>query len=142
MRGLILGGLKVIVIAVSLFALSLFVPRSPEFSSQTFTTPSASVASASSPVAIHPRNSNPNDIQGSKNNTTLQNRATFWLAHITPTHNVEGPHKYLTEGTNQKLRPNAMTGERVPTVDTLRNFFLMPTTEMLMLFQTVREVVL
>jgi len=59
-----------------------------------------------------------------------------------PTHNVEGPPKYVTEGTNQKLRPNAMTGERVPTVDTLRNFFLMPTTEMLMLFQTVREVVL
>src|SRR5438477_1798551 len=114
MRGLILGGVIVMVIAVSLFSLSLFDPRSPQFSSRTLTTPSSSVASPAGTVAKQLGSGNANDIQGSKNDTTLQNRATFWLAHITTTHNVEGPHKYLTEGTNQKLRANAITEERVP----------------------------
>ena len=63
------------VIAVSLFSLSLFVPRAPQFSSRTLTTPSSSVVSPASTVAKQPGSGNANDIQDSKNDTTLRKQS-------------------------------------------------------------------
>src|SRR5438045_3238082 len=107
MRGLILGSF--IVTAVSLFSLSLFVPRSPQFSSQTLTTPSSFVTPSYSTVAKQPGNGNASDIQSSKNDT-LQNRA----GSVAPIQSVESPDDYVTERTNRNLHSSAINGDKVP----------------------------
>jgi hypothetical protein len=111
-RGFILGGLIVLLIAVA-FSRSCFVLSSPQSSSPSVGDQALAIAHSSHTIGRQFPDSKANDIQADKNGSA-RNRRVSAAGIVTPPRRVERLNLYANVGANQNLQPGAIPGDRDP----------------------------